>query len=83
MLEEIERELRWTKEALALAEESDIDTPENSNAVHQQVVPQEYKHLLSWSEGRLRTHRDRLARDLADAQEIEYEEPEHIVGGDH
>ncbi|QCS43907.1 hypothetical protein [Natrinema versiforme] len=82
MPQEIEKELRWVKEALALAEESDIDTPENSNAVHQQVVPAEHQHLLSWSEDRLRTHRDRLTRDIRDAQ-ITYEEPEHIVGGDH
>ncbi|RZH69247.1 hypothetical protein [Natrinema altunense] len=79
---EIKKELRWVKEALALAENSDIDTPENSNAVHQKVIPVEHQHLLSWSEERLRTHRDRLSRDIRDAQEIEYEEPDYIIGGD-
>lgn len=82
-MEELEEELRWAKEVRAAIEHGGKSNPHAKAMLDR--VPERFANLKidEFEVDSLEEHIQRLERDLRDAQEIEYEEPDHIIGGDH
>lgn len=67
-MHDIEEELRWTKEALALVENhghygGDVD-------MHKLTFPMQYSRLLDKDEDWLRDHKERLERDIKSREDL-------------
>jgi len=69
---QLKREIRWTREALSIAE--NCETHQTIQEAHQQQIPLEFRHLCEVMDPEeLESHISRLESDLKNLQTGEWE----------
>ncbi len=70
--QQLKREIRWTREALSIAE--NCDTSHEIQELHKQQIPVEFRHLCDIMDSEsLEKHLTRLQNDLENLQAGEWE----------
>jgi len=75
---QLKREIRWTREALAIAE--NCETHHSIQEAHSELIPVEFRHLKECMESELQEHLNRLSEDLRNLQSGEWDTSSEFEG---